>query len=103
VDNGHWAKRGDMVDIFVRPRRVQGPPVIVVEGIEILDRIEHGNEQELTLALPQREVTVVEKALQIGKLSIALIGADEKKNGLKKQRARHTFQRRSPRVEVLNE
>lgn len=103
VDNGHWAKRGDTVDIFVRPKRVQGPPVVVVEAVEVLERADQGNEQELTLALPQREVTVVEKALQIGKLSIALIGADEKKGGLKKSRARRTSPRRSSRVEVLNE
>lgn len=101
-ENPWLAKAGDHIDILVRPSDGSRPPLVLVEQVGVLQRRGEGGQGELVVALRQREVELLEKAQQQGKLSIALLGKEDSRRSRPPGPARKSSRtRRSSSVEVI--
>lgn len=101
-ENPWLARGGDRVDILVRPHHHTGEPVVLAENVLVLERLGRGTKGEIVVALRQRDLELLEKAKQQGKLSIAVLGkadfASDRPNSSRRHRRQH---RRDRSVEII--
>lgn len=101
VENARLVRSGDRIDILLRPNNRDSSPVVLVSDVEVLDRSGPGERADVTVSVPRRELQLLEKALQQGKLAVALLG---EKEPTEPRRPRPPGrERRALRIEILNE
>lgn len=101
-DNPWLARGGDRIDILVRPQRPGGEPVVLAESVLVLERLGRGTKGEVVVALRQRDLELLEKAKQQGKLSIAVLGKADFASDRPHSSRRHRRQSRRVRsVEII--
>lgn len=107
-ENPWLAKAGDRIDIWLRPESSDNAPFVVVAGVLVMDRVQSGRVAELLVAVRQRELELLEKARQQGKLSIALLGETEPEaghdaRGARRDGHRSRRARRPPTIQIVTD
>jgi hypothetical protein len=80
-ENGWLARPGDSIDILLRPTREGEEPIVLAERVLVLQRLVASSRDHkgggLVIAMRQRDLELLEKAKQQGKLSVAVLGTNE--------------------------
>lgn len=101
-ENPWLAHAGDRIDILVRPHHSGDEPLVLAENVLVLERMGRGTKGEVIVALRQRDLELLEKAKQQGKLSIAVLGkTDFAANRSNSSRRHRRPSRRVRSVEII--
>jgi len=105
ASNGRYIRPRDRVDVLLTPLSRSDIPITLVEGVLVLQSSAKHELHQVILALSSREIRVLEKAKQKGKLTLILRSREDEPLNNKRRSNDRILKRRvtAPKIEILSE